>query len=148
MNGKPPVRRSAGAAPQYPKCPKFWRRLGAEAIGHIGQASRPCMESHPADLLVLKFGIRWVWFGGASAEDIFLTFGCSEARYFARLWVLVTRPGIALDELLARRLVHMCAERLHRTEEPDSVFWPEFVPRGHRIANRSRAGDDRKRVSI
>ena len=70
------------------------------------------------DDLVLEFGTRWAVFGGGNAEDIFVTFGWTEARYFQRLQVLAGRRFSLLDASLRHRLLAVCTERLQQIDHP------------------------------
>ena len=63
------------------------------------------------DKEVLDLGVRWVPFGGASAEEIFVLFGWSEARYFQRLHALSQRY-VVTDTGLRHRLLRVCDARL------------------------------------
>lgn len=77
---------------------------------HSGVGQRP--STIPVlDKEVLDLGARWVPFGGASAEEIFLLFGWTEKRYFQRLQELSERHVIT-DVGLRHRLLHMCGQRL------------------------------------
>ncbi|PQP19267.1 hypothetical protein [Rhodococcus opacus] len=82
--------------------------------------TKPHVRSKRDDDLVLEFGNRWAVFGGGSAEDIFVTFGWTEAQYFERLKVLAGRRFPPLDDTLRHRLLAVCAERLQRTAHPPS----------------------------
>ncbi|CAG7620297.1 hypothetical protein SIM91_17950 [Rhodococcus opacus] len=91
------------------------------------------IRSKRDDDLVLEFGNRWAVFGGGSAEDIFVTFGWTEAQYFARLQVLAGRRFPPFDDTLRHRLLDVCAERLQRTDHP-----PSSAAKGHVDGSASR----------
>ncbi|MDV7090008.1 hypothetical protein GXW84_40670 [Rhodococcus sp. IEGM 248] len=83
-------------------------------------STKPHVRSKRDDDLVLEFGNRWALFGGGSAEDIFVTFGWTEAQYFERLQVLAGRRFPPLDDTLRQRLLAVCAERLPRIDHSPS----------------------------
>lgn len=63
------------------------------------------------DREVLDLGVRWVSYGGAGSEDIFITFGWNEIQYFDRLRTLV-ELHLRADEPLRSRLLAVCDQRL------------------------------------
>lgn len=62
------------------------------------------------DREVLDLGVRWVGYGGADPEDIFIMFGWSETQYYERLRILVERH-ILRNETLRNRLLGVCDGR-------------------------------------
>ncbi|REE70809.1 hypothetical protein C8E05_0135 [Rhodococcus wratislaviensis] len=88
--------------------------------------TKPHVRSKRDDDIVVEFGNRWALFGGGSAEDIFVTFGWTEAQYFERLQVLAGRRFPPLDDALRQRLLAVCAARLQRVDHP-----PSRAAKGH-----------------
>ncbi|KAF0956959.1 hypothetical protein [Rhodococcus sp. T7] len=85
---------------------------------HIDPVVLPAARCDANDEFLLDFAARWVHFGGGSAEEIFLTFGWNEARYFGRLRYLATRRFVPIDDVLRQRLLAVCAERLPPSSTP------------------------------
>lgn len=68
------------------------------------------------DDVVLAFGIRWLDFGGATAEEIFVTFGWTESRYFQRLCAVSASRFAPIDDALRQRLHAVCSARLQQLD--------------------------------
>ncbi|MEN0136343.1 MAG: hypothetical protein AAGC80_14415 [Rhodococcus sp. (in: high G+C Gram-positive bacteria)] len=94
------------------------------------------------DEFVLNFGIRWIDFGGADAEDIFVAFGWTETRYFQRLEAVATRRFVPIDSTVRRQLLALCAERLRQLEPAGARIRGEATKTARKPDQRHRVASD------
>lgn len=77
--------------------------MGSPQLSGVNQHAIP-----QADARLLSFAIRWLPFGAASDDEIFINFGMSRQRYFLRLMEIVERFRARIHPMTAARLAEIC----------------------------------------
>ncbi|MBC2639890.1 MULTISPECIES: hypothetical protein [unclassified Rhodococcus (in: high G+C Gram-positive bacteria)] len=125
----------------------LFMRYGGSAGEHRA-AFTPVVGFDHEDEFVLNFGIRWIDFGGAGVEDIFVAFGWTEARYFERLECVAARRFAPIENTIRRQLLDLCADRLRQLDSAGAHTRREATTMMGKLDQRHQVASDLTEIDL